>query len=160
MRYTPHTRQDIGKMLDAIGAGGLDDLFCDIPEEVRLQRPLAIGEGMGEIELRREIARRAKANLSAEDAPCFLGAGCYDHFVPAAVSELLARGEFVTAYTPYQPEMSQGILQSIFEYQTQICRLTGMDASNASLYDAGSALGEALRIAWEQTRRNGYGSSE
>ena len=155
MRYTPHTRQDIGKMLDAIGAGGLDDLFCDIPEEVRLQRPLAIGEGMGEIELRCEIARRAKANLSAEDAPCFLGAGCYDHFVPAAVSELLARGEFVTAYTPYQPEMSQGILQSIFEYQTQICRLTGMDASNASLYDAGSALGEALRIAWEQTKRHG-----
>ena len=153
MRYTPHAPQDVARMLGAVGMQTLSELFVDIPEHLRLAQAPDIGKGMDELTLRRHLSQLADKNVGAASAPCFLGAGWYDHHIPAALEELIRRGEFVTAYTPYQPEISQGILQSIFEYQTLICRLTGMDCTNASLYDGASALGEACRIVTAQTRR-------
>ena len=153
MRYTPHAPQDVARMLDAVGMQTLSELFADIPEHLRLAQAPEIGQGMDEISLRRHLTRLSGKNAGAASMPCFLGAGCYDHHIPAALEQLIQRGEFVTAYTPYQPEFSQGLLQSIFEYQTLICRLTGMECTNASLYDGASALGEACRIVTAQTRR-------
>ena len=153
MRYTPHAQQEVAAMLQTVGVDSLDDLFLDIPEELRLKRDLAIGPGMEELQLRRHLQTLAAQNTTTEQMPSFLGAGAYDHLVPAAVEQLLLRSEFYTAYTPYQAEISQGILQSIFEYQTYICRLTGMDASNASMYDGASALGECCKICVSQKRR-------
>ncbi len=147
MKYTPNPPSVVKEMLQTIGLKGLDELFSDLEAEVKVQNALNLPEGMGEMELRRRMKDLAARNVNAEDHPCFLGAGAYDHYIPAALEQLLLRSEFYTAYTPYQPEMSQGILQSIFEYQTMICKLTGMDVSNASMYDGGSALAEACNLA-------------
>ncbi|MFA7149216.1 MAG: glycine dehydrogenase, partial [Syntrophomonadaceae bacterium] len=143
MKYTPNSPAVVEDMLRSAGFSSLDELFKDIPEAIKLKRKLNLGPGRGEIELTRELKGLAAKNLTTEDYPCFLGAGAYDHYIPAAIDQLLLRSEFYTAYTPYQAEISQGILQSIFEYQSMICLLTGMEVANASMYDGGSALAEA-----------------
>lgn len=133
-------------MLQAIGVAGVVDLFSDVPEAVRFPK-LDLPKPMSEIAIRREIGAIAALNADATKHSIFLGAGAYNHFVPSAVDQILRRGEFYTAYTPYQPEVSQGTLQAIFEYQSYICRLTGMDVANASHYDGGTALAEAALMA-------------
>ena len=153
MTYTFNTPDDQHAMLQAIGVDSLADLFEQIPSEIRLQRDLDLPPRMGELELTQYMTRLAGRNQSCDDVPCFLGAGSYDHFVPAVVDALAGRGEFYTSYTPYQPEVSQGNLQVMFEYQTLICQLTGMDVSNASLYDGGSAVAEAALMSMSVTRR-------
>lgn len=153
MTYTPNPPSVSEDMLRSIGLDSMGDLFIDVPDKVKLTRPLQLGEAYSEIALRRHLQDLANKNINVDQYPCFLGAGAYDHFIPAVVDQLLLRSEFYTAYTPYQPELSQGILQAIFEYQTLICQLTGMDVSNASLYDAGTALAEACRLACDATRR-------
>mgnify|MGYP000866127561 CR=1 FL=1 len=140
-------------MLQAIGVGSIDALFAAIPAQFRLSRPLALPPALTELELTRHMATLAERNVHADQRVCFLGGGSYDHFVPAVVDALASRGEFYTSYTPYQPEVSQGTLQAMFEYQTLICRLTGMDVSNASLYDGGTAAVEAVLMAMSVTRR-------
>jgi len=148
IRYVPHTEEDIRRMLDAIGVKKLEDLFQAIPKEVRLSKPLKLPEPLSEPELLHHFQR-----LQAPLMSSFLGAGAYHHFIPAVVSSLTSRSEFYTAYTPYQPEISQGTLQAIFEYQTLMCQLTGMEVSNASLYDGASSLAEAVLMAHRMTRR-------
>jgi len=140
-------------MLAAVGVAGVEDLFSEVPEEVRRREPLALPAAVSEAELLGELRRLAAADTPATSLVDFLGAGVYDHYVPAVVDAIVSRSEFATAYTPYQPERSQGVLQTIFEYQTAICELTGMDVSNASMYDAGTALAEASVLAGGQTRR-------
>ncbi len=142
-------------MLQAIGAKSIDELFELVPAELRLNRPLNLPSAMGELELTQTISRLASKNLHAENSVCFLGGGSYDHFIPAVVDALASRGEFYTSYTPYQPEVSQGNLQAMFEYQTLICQLTGMDVSNASLYDGGSSVAEAATMCMSATKRHG-----
>jgi glycine dehydrogenase subunit 1 len=155
MPYLFNTPQDQQQMLQAIGAASIDDLFACIPPELRLARALDLPAAMGEIELTRHMAALAAKNRSADQCVCFLGGGSYDHFVPAVVDALASRGEIYTSYTPYQPEVSQGNLQAMFEYQTMICQMTGMDVSNASLYDGGSAAVEAVLMGISATRREG-----
>ena len=143
MPYIPHSPEDRAAMLSAIGVQSIDDLFAVVPEGIRypelhLPRPFA------EMEVREELETLAGANYTTGDGPCFLGAGAYHHYVPAVVNAVISRGEFYTAYTPYQPEISQGTLQAIFEYQTMICDLTGMEVSNASHYDGATATAEAV----------------
>jgi len=150
--YVLNTPDDRHDMLAAIGAGSVEDLFESIPTDLRLNRELAIPGPMGELELADHLAGLAERSTGADRA-CFLGAGCYDHFIPAVVDHVAGRSEFYTAYTPYQPEASQGSLQAFFEYQTLICRLTGMDVANASLYEGASALAEAVLMATRVTRR-------
>jgi len=140
-------------MLEAIGAASIDELFSSIPDELRLTRPLDLPAAMGEMELTRHVGEIASKNASVADHVCFLGGGAYDHFIPAVVDMVGSRSEFYTAYTPYQPEASQGTLQAMFEYQTLITRLTGMDVSNASLYDGATATAEAMLMALGATRR-------
>ena len=147
MKYTPNPDPVVDEMLQTLGLSDLSQLFSDIKAGLQLGRELNIPGGGGEMELRLHLKELAARNRNTEDYPCFLGAGAYDHYIPAALEQLLLRSEFYTAYTPYQPEISQGILQSIFEYQTMICNLTGLDVSNASLYDGGSALAEACSLA-------------
>ena len=132
-RYTSATETDRQEMLDAIGVGSLDDLFADVPEGVRLGRPLELPAGKPEQEVYAYLRDLAAKNTSAEDALTFLGAGMYDHYVPALIDSILQRSEFLTPYTPYQPEVSQGGLQVMFEYQTAISELTGLPVSNASV---------------------------
>ncbi len=151
--YTPHSDADVRALLDAVGADSVEELFAEIPEEVRFRGELRLPAGISEVELMAELTRLAEADCPASRLVSFLGAGVYDHYVPAIVDTIVSRGEFLTAYTPYQPERSQGVLQSIFEYQTAICELTGMEVSNASMYEAGTALTEASCIAGGQTRR-------
>jgi glycine dehydrogenase subunit 1 len=144
--YIPHSDADRQAMLASIGVQSIDDLFSDVPAHVRfpdLNLPISISE----MEVRRELENLARDNFTAADGPCFLGAGAYRHFVPAVVDAVLRRGEFYTAYTPYQPEVSQGTLQAIFEYQSMICALTGMGVSNASHYDGATATAEAVITA-------------
>lgn len=148
MAYVPHTAEDRREMLGAIGLSSLDDLFRGIPEEIRLRRPLNIPARKSEAEILAEFERLASKNRRTDDRPCFLGAGSYRRWVPAVIDYLASRGEFNTAYTPYQPEVSQGTLQAIFEYQTLICRLTGMEIANASLYEGGTALAEAVLMGY------------
>lgn len=145
--YLPHTNEDIDHMLKTIGVSSLEDLFSDIPQELRLNRKLAMDEGISELELRSKIGSMAAKNLTNEQRVSFLGGGAYQHYVPSVIKHLTSRQEFSTAYTPYQPEISQGTLQAIFEYQSMICELTGMDVSNASLYDGATALAEAVFMA-------------
>ncbi len=152
--YIPNTRAQQQEMLSAIGCSGFDELFCSVPDGVRLGSPLGIPDGISEMEAAKRLRSLAKANVNTDDYACFLGAGAYDHFIPAVVDSLLSRQEFYTAYTPYQPEISQGTLQAIFEYQSMICELTGMDVSNASVYDGASAVAEAALMACGATRRN------
>ncbi len=142
MTYVPHTDEDRAKMLKAIGVDSVDDLFASLPDSVRLRAPLDLPPPVGEADLLRGMAARAGRNRA--DLVSFLGAGHYDHFIPPAVDALANRAEFYTAYTPYQPEISQGILQAFFEYQSMICEITGLEVSNASMYDGASALAEAL----------------
>lgn len=154
MEFAPHTDDDIRVMLEALGLASVDDLFTTIPPSLRYDRPLDMPEGRTEIEVLRELGALAARNRSADELTCFLGAGAYDHHVPSMVWPLMGRGEFATAYTPYQPEVSQGVLQALFEYQTIISELTGLEISNASLYDGGSAVGEAVHMASSATGRS------
>ncbi|MFZ5901690.1 MAG: aminomethyl-transferring glycine dehydrogenase subunit GcvPA [Bacillota bacterium] len=154
MDYVPHTEEDRRAMLKAIGAGSIEVLFADIPGEIRLKEALSLPAPLTEPELARHMRRLSAKNVSADDYVCFLGAGAYDHFIPAVVDHILLRSEFYTAYTPYQAEISQGVLQSIYEYQSLICILTGMDVANASMYDGASALAEAALMAGSVTRRS------
>ena len=154
MRYIPNTEQDRRQMLDAIGAGSVDTLFADIPDGLRLKRPLKIPPALAEAELVKRLASLADRNADADRYSSFLGAGCYDHFSPAVIGHLVLRGEFLTAYTPYQPEISQGTLQALFEYQTLVCQLTGMEVSNASMYEGASATAEAILMAHRITGRS------
>jgi glycine dehydrogenase subunit 1 len=142
-----NTPADRKAMLEAIGAGAVADLFANIPEKLRLLRPLAVPPALTEMELQQHMAELAAKNQSADDAVCFLGGGSYDHFIPAVVDAVAGRSEYYTAYTPYQAEASQGSLQAFFEYQTLICQLTGMDVANASLYEGGSAVAESVLMA-------------
>jgi len=145
--YLPHTQSDIEIMLKKIGVNSLDELFDDIPSKLRLNRPLNLGKSLSEIEIRKELGELAAQNVTLDERISFLGAGAYQHYIPAVIKHLASRQEFSTAYTPYQPEISQGTLQAIFEYQSMICELTGMDVSNASLYDGATALAEAVFMA-------------
>ena len=147
MRFAPHTDDDVARMLEAIGLSSIDRLFDQIPEAVRLQGELDLPEGVSEMEILADLKALAARNRSAEDLVCFAGGGAYDHYVPAVVWALAGRSEFYTSYTPYQPELSQGVLQALFEYQSMICELTGLEVSNASLYDGATALAEAVNLA-------------
>jgi len=147
MRFAPHTDDDVREMLARIGLDGLDALFDQIPPSVRLDRPLDLPEGVSEMEILADLRGLAAADRSADDLVCFAGAGAYDHYVPSVVWALAGRSEFYTSYTPYQPELSQGVLQALFEYQSMICELTGLEVSNASLYDGATALAEAVNLA-------------
>jgi len=147
MRYAPHTDDDVGAMLETIGLASLDDLFSQIPASVRLDRPLDLPEGVSEPEIVQDLADLAARNRSVDDLVCFVGGGAYDHDVPDVVWALAGRSEFYTSYTPYQPELSQGVLQALFEYQSMVCELTALDVSNASLYDGSTALAEAANLA-------------
>lgn len=140
-------------MLSDIGLKTMEDLFIDIPKQVRLDRNLELPDEVAEMALVKHMDEKANRNGNLDRYTCFLGAGAYDHFVPGVIDHLLSRQEFYTAYTPYQPEISQGTLQSIFEYQTMICELTGMDVANASMYDGASALAEAALMACQSVRR-------
>ncbi len=155
MPYFPNTPDDQRAMLDAVGAASVEELFDSIPAELRLDRPLDLPAAQGELELTRQVGLLAAENRPAGQSVCFLGGGSYDHFIPAAVDVIASRSEFYTAYTPYQPEASQGTLQAMFEYQTLVTQLTGMDVSNASLYDGGSAAVEAVLMSLVATRRSG-----
>lgn len=153
MNFLPHTDEDRKEMLKVIGAGSVEELFTDIPSQVRLNRPLDIPASLSEFELRKHINALSAKNSHNNDFASFLGAGSYDHFIPSVVDHMLLRSEFYTAYTPYQPEISQGTLTAIFEYQTLICELTGMEVSNASMYDGASAMAEAAMMACDHIRR-------
>ena len=155
MPYLLNTTDDRDAMLARIGAKSVDDLFAPIPPELRLGRPLAIPPALPEMELTRHVQQLLAKNTSASDAVCFLGGGAYDHFVPSVVDAVAGRSEFYTAYTPYQAEASQGTLQVVFEYQTLVCELTGLDVANASLYEGGSAVAEAVLMALGVTGRTG-----
>ena len=154
MPYIPHTPDDVQAMLAAIGAERIEDLFDEIPEHLKAGRLDALPEGLSEMEVTALMARRASQDAGAL---CFLGAGAYEHHIPAAVWEITTRGEFYTAYTPYQAEASQGTLQTIYEFQTLMARLTGMDVSNASVYDGASGLSEAVLMALRANRKSKSG---
>ena len=154
MRYLPLTDTDRQAMLAAVGAGSIDDLFVDVPAEARLSGPIAgLPMHASEMAVERHFASLARKNLAAGDHPFFLGAGAYKHHVPASVDHLIQRGEFLTAYTPYQPEIAQGTLQMLFEFQTQVARLLGCDVANASMYDGSTACWEAIGMAGRITKR-------
>jgi len=153
MRYLPHTPEEVKAMLDAIGASSIDALFAPIPKEVRLDRPLSIATAMDESSLMSHLTELAAKNTGAS-ALSFLGGGIYDHHVPPAVDQLLLRGEFYTAYTPYQAEVAQGTLQAIFEFQTIVSEIFGMPVANASMYDGASAAAEAVLMARRLTKRS------
>jgi glycine dehydrogenase subunit 1 len=146
VNYLPHTDEDRRAMLDAIGVASLEDLFPELPEQLRFP-DLDLPEPLSELEIERELAGLADRNASAGPSACFLGAGTYRHYIPATVDSVLQRSELYTSYTPYQPEVSQGMLQATFEYQSMICALTGMDVSTASHYDGATALAEAALLA-------------
>jgi len=154
MRYLPLSDADRADMLAVIGAGSVDELFADVPAEARLSGPIAgLPMHAGEMAVERHMARLAALSTSAGSAPFFLGAGAYRHHIPASVDHLIQRGEFLTAYTPYQPEIAQGTLQVLFEFQTQVARLLGTDVANASMYDGSTACWEAILMACRVTRR-------
>lgn len=155
MPYISNTSADEQAMLDAVGAKSIDELFHPIPAEARLQRLLDIPEPLEEIELTQHVNALGKKNKAAGEHVCFLGGGAYDHFIPTVVDAVSSRSEFYTAYTPYQAEASQGSLQAFYEYQTLICQITGMDVANASLYEGGSAVAEAVLMAINVTDRKG-----
>jgi len=152
VKFIPNTDADRAVMLESLGLGSVDELFAAIPEEVRFRGELDLPSAASEYQVARHMRELAGRNATAEEYISFLGGGAYDHFLPAAVDHILSRGEFYTAYTPYQPEVSQGTLQAIFEYQSMICLLTGMEVANASMYDGGSAVAEAAMMAGDITR--------
>lgn len=153
-RYIPSTDADRGQMLSSLGMKSIDELFADVPSDLKLKKMLNLPESMSEMELTAHMKAIAGKNDHTSECACFLGAGAYDHFIPSIVKHIISRSEFYTSYTPYQPEISQGMLQAIFEYQTMICQMTGMDASNASMYDGATALAEAAFMAVRSTGRN------
>jgi glycine dehydrogenase subunit 1 len=155
LSFILNTPDDQRAMLEKIGVAGIAELFETIPASVRLGRPLDVPPAAAEMALTAEVERLAGQNRPAGDLVCFLGGGAYDHFIPAVVDEIAGRGEFYTAYTPYQAEASQGSLQAFFEFQTLICELTGLDVANASLYEGGSAVAEAVIMALAVTGREG-----
>src|SRR5947207_4947679 len=151
MDYVQITAKQREEMLKAVGANGIDDLVKQVPDQFRLTEPLNVPAPMDEVSLRSHLAALAAQNQSADQQVCFLGAGCYDHFIPTVVDHLAMKGEFLTAYTPYQAEASQGSLQAFFEFQTMVCQLTGMEVANASLYEGATALAEAAMMAFNVT---------
>jgi glycine dehydrogenase subunit 1 len=153
LRYIPNSPEERTEMLEAIGLKSAEQLFDSIPQELRLQRPLNTPDALSEIELLDKFERLGKQNAAAQRIS-FLGAGAYSHYIPTIVDHIISRSEFFTAYTPYQPEISQGTLQTIFEFQTLVCQLTGMEVANASMYDGSTALAEAVLMAERVTRRS------
>ena len=154
MKFTPHTKKQIEEMLKAIGVSNIDDLFADIPEEARVHGLLKLGAPLDERQVTEFMRSLARANKTVSNVTSFLGAGAYDHFCPAVIHHLLERGEFLTSYTPYQPELSQGTLQAQFEYQSMVAGLLGMDVANASMYEGATALAEACLLAKRYTRKS------
>src|SRR4051794_30882666 len=152
-RYLPMTETDKQAMLETIGVTSVDELFSDIPEQVRFKGEYNIKKAKSESALLRELTQLAGKNADLRSNTSFLGAGVYDHYIPVIVDHVISRSEFYTAYTPYQPEISQGELQAIFEFQTMICELTGMDVANSSMYDGGTSLAEAAMLSAGHTRR-------
>ena len=150
MPYILNTDKEIKQMLKTIGVESVDQLYSVLPEEIKLKEPLNLASGLSEFDVKNKVTALSEKNKPLARFNSFLGAGCYDHYVPAAVSFILSRSQFLTAYTPYQAECSQGILQAIYEYQSYICRLTGMDLSNASLFDG------AYGIAYYQKKESDY----
>lgn len=153
MRYLPLSDADREAMLQRIGADRIDDLFADVPADKLLKQPLDLPAHLGELEVEQALAALAAKNVSAGAVPFFVGAGAYRHHLPATVDHLVQRSEFLTSYTPYQPEISQGTLQALFEFQTQVALLTGMEVANASMYDGSTGCGEAVLMAERLTRR-------
>lgn len=157
MRFIPHTEQDIREMLEMVGIQNVDELFAGIPAELRLgDKALKLPSALSESEIVATLRQMQKRNPDAEEVTTFLGAGAYRHYTPALIGSLVLRGEFATSYTPYQPEVSQGTLQAIFEFQTMIAMLTGMDLANASMYDGASALAEAVLMAHRINKKNEF----
>jgi glycine dehydrogenase subunit 1 len=152
MRYLPLTDADRSQMLAAIGVKSMDDIYCDVPDQALLKETVDLPPHQGEMEVDRAISAMAAKNLNAAEAPSFLGGGAYRHHVPATVDAMIQRGEFLTAYTPYQPEVSQGTLQYLFEFQTQVAMMTGMEVANASMYDGATACAEAVAMAGRVTK--------
>ena len=153
MDFLPHTTEDIEEMLSVLGKSGLEELFEPVPEKLRLRRDLAVPEALDEVSLRAHVVELAGRSQGTERLVCFAGGGAYDHHVPAAVSALASRAEFATSYTPYQAELSQGVLQALFEFQTLVCELFAMEIANTSLYDGANALVEAVNLAVRATGR-------
>lgn len=152
--YLPHTEADRRSMLGTIGVNSTQELFVDIPPSLTLAKPLALPAAMSEPELTRHFQELARQNADLADYACFLGAGAYDHYIPSVVDHVISRSEFYTAYTQYQPEIAQGYLQALWEYQSMVCEITGLDVANASLYDGGTALAEAAMVACGATGRS------
>ena len=150
VQITPKQREE---MLKAVGARTMDDLLKQVPDAIRLHRPLDVAPALDELSLRKHLADLASRNTPADGKVCFLGAGAYDHFIPVVVDHLAMKAEFLTAYTPYQAEASQGSLQAFFEFQTMVCQLTGLEVSNASLYEGATALAEAALMALNVTAK-------
>src|SRR3954467_5127432 len=154
MRYLPLSNADRSEMLRVVGAGSIDDLFVDVPEAARLSGKIeGLPDHASEFDVERQLGALARANMVAGDVPFFLGCGAYRHHIPASVDHLIQRGEFLTSYTPYQPEIAQGTLQALFEFQTQVARLYGCEVANASMYDGSTACWEAIGMARRITRR-------
>src|SRR5215207_7241614 len=153
MRYLPLSDEDRGEMLARIGPAGIDDLFADVPSDKLLHAPPDLPSRKGELEVERILGRMAAKNVPASSAPFFVGAGAYKHHIPATVDHLIQRSEFLTSYTPYQPEISQGTLQYLFEFQTQVANLTAMEVANASMYDGSTGTAEAVLMAHRITKR-------
>jgi glycine dehydrogenase subunit 1 len=147
MRYTPHTASDREAMLQIIGRASIDEIFSHVPRSLRDRAGISLPSGLGEAQVKRKLAALAARNATPQEWRLFLGAGIYHHFIPSTVDAIISRSEFSTSYTPYQPEVSQGTLQAIFEFQTLICQLTGMEVANAGLYDGASAAAEAVLMA-------------
>ncbi len=156
MNFVPNTDDERKKMLDAIGVESIDDLLTNIPKQVKLTKPLNLPKALSEYEVLSLLKNYSNKNISTDSHTCFLGAGAYDHYIPSIVGAVLSKPEFKTAYTPYQAEVSQGTLQAMYEFQTMICELTGMDVSNASLYDAGSGLAEACFMTHAHNKKTEF----
>ena len=155
MRYLPLTANDRAEMMKTIGAKSVDDFYGDVPVSARLKGPVAgLPNHVGELEVERHMTKLSKKNRAASDGPFFVGCGAYKHHIPASVDHIIQRSEFLTSYTPYQPEIAQGTLQAMFEFQTQVCALTGMEVANASMYDGSTACAEAAVMACRVTKRN------
>lgn len=151
--YIPNIKDDEKEMLQSMGLTAIDDLFEDIPQDIKLKRKLNLNASMSELEISKHMRNLSSRDLNTENMTCFLGAGSYDHYIPSLIKHITSRSEFYTAYTPYQPEISQGTLQVIFEYQSMICSITGMDVSNASMYDGATACTEAAMLAANNGKR-------
>ncbi|MDF2688991.1 MAG: hypothetical protein K0Q80_1956, partial [Microvirga sp.] len=153
MRYLPLSDTDRREMLARIGVNHVDELFADVPKTLLLKEPMDLPRRKGELDVERILSRMSAKNIPASSVPFFVGAGAYKHHVPATVDHLIQRSEFLTSYTPYQPEIAQGTLQYLFEFQTQVAALTGMEVANASMYDGSTGTGEAVLMAHRVTKR-------